>query len=78
MVVKITSLEGNGRQNYKFDSSKTRSVILLYYAGTDGITCGRKSRGDEKQLIDLEWPNVWMLRRAVILGGGAGPGDSRS
>ena len=25
-------------------------------AGTNGITCGRKSRGDEKQLIDLEWP----------------------
>ena len=23
----------------------------------DGNTCGRKSRGDEKQLIDLEWPN---------------------
>ena len=56
MVVKITSLAGNGRQNYKFNSSKNRSGILLYCAGTDGITCGRKSRGDEKQLIDLEWP----------------------
>ena len=65
MVVKITSLEGNGRQKYKFKSSKNRSGILLYCAGTDGITCGRKSRGGggggggggEKQLIDLEWPN---------------------
>ena len=28
--------------------------LILYCAGTDGITCGRKSRGDEKQLIDLE------------------------
>ena len=56
MVVKITSLEGNGRQKYKFKSSKNRSGILLYCAGIDGITCGRKSRGDEKQLIDLEWP----------------------
>ena len=58
MVVKITSLEGNGRLNCKFNSFKNRSGILLYCAGTDGITFGRKSRGDEKQLIDLEWPNV--------------------
>ena len=56
MVVKITCLEENGRQIYKFNSSKNRSSILLYCACTDGITCGRKSRGDEKQLIDLEWP----------------------
>ena len=34
MVVKITS--------------STRPKIL-YCAGTNGITCGRKSRGDEKQ-----------------------------
>ena len=52
MVVKITSFTGNGRQNYKFNSSKN----LLYCAG---IICGRKSRGDEKQLIDLEWPNLY-------------------
>ena len=37
--------------------SKNRGGILLYCAGADGNTCGRKSRGDEKQLIDLEWPN---------------------
>ena len=55
MVVKITSLVGNGRQNYKFISSKNGSGILLYCAGTNGITCGRKSRGNEKRLIDLEW-----------------------
>ena len=36
---------------------KNRGGILLYCAGADGNTCGRKSRGDEKQLIDLEWPN---------------------
>ena len=28
----------------------------MYCVGADGNTCGRKSRGDEKQLIDLEWP----------------------
>ena len=29
-------------------------------ASTSGITCGQKSRGGggEKQLIDLEWPNL--------------------
>ena len=48
---------GNGRQNHKFSSPKNRGGILLYCAGADGNTCGRKSRGDEKQLIDLEWPN---------------------
>ena len=47
---------GNGRQNHKFSSLKNRGGILLYCAGADGNTCGRKSRGDEKQLIDLEWP----------------------
>ena len=55
MVVKITSLEGNGRQIYKF---KNRSGILFVLCSySTEITCGRKSRGDEKQLIDLEWPN---------------------
>ena len=49
---------GNGRQNHKFSSPKNRGGILLYCAGADGNTCGRKSRGDEKQLIDLEWPNL--------------------
>ena len=48
---------GNGRQNHKFSSPKNRGGILLYCAGADGNTCRRKSRGDEKQLIDLEWPN---------------------
>ena len=33
--------------------------ILLYCAGADGNTCGRNSRGDEKQLIGLEWPYVY-------------------
>ena len=45
---------GNGCQNHKF----SRSGILLYCAGTDGNTCRRKSRGDEKQLIDSEWPKL--------------------
>ena len=48
---------GNGRQNHKFSSLKNRGGILLYCAGAGGNTCGRKLRGDEKQLIDLEWPN---------------------
>ena len=49
---------GNGRQNHKFSSPKNRGGILLYCASADGNTCGRKSRRDEKQLIDLEWPYV--------------------
>ena len=48
---------GNGRQNNKFKSPKKRGSILLHCAGADGNTCGQKSRGDEKKLIDLEWPN---------------------
>ena len=47
---------GNGRQNHKFSGPKNRGGILLYCAGAGGNTCGRKSRGDEKQLINLEWP----------------------
>ena len=30
----------------------------MYCAGADGNTCGRKSSGDEKQLLDLEWPSA--------------------
>ena len=33
-------------------------VLCLVLAGANGNTCGRKLRGDEKQLIDLEWPNT--------------------
>ena len=46
---------GNG-QNHEFSRLKNQGGILLYCAGADGNTCGRTSRGDEKQLIDLEWP----------------------
>ena len=69
MVVKITSLTGNGHQNYKFNMSENRSGILLYCAATDAITCARKSREDEKQLIDLEWPNASLsfLVRLLLL-----------
>ena len=56
---------GNGRQNHKFSSPKNRGGILLYCAGADGNTCGRKSRGDEKQLINLEWPNASGHRDAL-------------
>ena len=52
---------GNGHQNHKFSSPKNRGGILLYCAGTDGNTCGWKSRRDEKQLIDLEWPYVYFM-----------------
>ena len=45
---------------------KNRGGILLYCAGADGNTCGRKSRGDEKQLIDLEWPKGDCAKRARI------------
>ena len=55
---------GNGRQNHKFSSSKNRGGILLYCAGADGNTCGWKSKGDEKQLIDLEWP-ITMLQETL-------------
>ena len=54
---------GNGRQNHKFSSLKNRGGILLYCAGAGGNTCGRKLRGDEKQLIDLEWP---YMNREII------------
>ena len=33
---------------------------------TNGNTCGQKSRGNEKQLLDLEWPNQRWLKGAVI------------
>ena len=58
--------------NHKFDgemvvkiiSSAVHKIEAVYLsincAGADGNTCGRKSRGDEKQLIDLEWPNTDM------------------
>ena len=46
----ITSLMGNGRQNHKFSSP----VLCC----ADGNISERKSRGDEKQLIDLEWPYI--------------------
>ena len=52
---------GNGRQNHKF-SNLNRGGTLLYCAGADGNTCGRKSRGDENLItnnIDLEWPNFY-------------------
>ena len=32
--------------------------MLLYCVGADGNTCGWKSRGDEKQVIDVERPNL--------------------
>ena len=48
MVVKITSST----------RSKIEAVYFYICAGIDEITCGRKSRGDEKLSIDLEWPNT--------------------
>ena len=54
MVVKITDLPGNGRQSHKFHWLKRYTFV--YCAGADGNACGRKSRGDEKVLIDLEGP----------------------
>ena len=65
-------MASNGRQNHqvlkemvvKITSLTHRSGILLYCADTDGITCVRKSSGDEKQLIDLEWPN---RKRMLVL-----------
>ena len=47
MVVKFTSSTCPKSKRYTF--------VLCSYSTE--ITCGRKSRGDEKQLIDLEWPN---------------------
>ena len=62
---------GNDRQNHKFSSSKNRGGILLYCAGADGNTCERKSKGDEKQQIDLEWPNKmissWISLHQLIM-----------
>ena len=36
---------------------KIEAVYLSIVLVLMEITCGRKSSGDEKQLIDLEWPN---------------------
>ena len=58
----ITSLIGKGRQNHKFSSQRNRGGILFYCAGADGDTCGWKSRGDDKQLINLEWPYSYWPR----------------
>ena len=49
MVVKITSST----------RPKIEAVYFCTVAGANGNTCGRKLRGDEKQLIDLEWPYSW-------------------
>ena len=49
----------------KITSSIRPKIETVYFwyirIYTDGITCGRKSRGggDEKQLIDLERPYFW-------------------
>ena len=50
----ITSLIGNGRQDHKFGSEAV--YFCINCAGADENTYRWKSRGDEKQLIDLEWP----------------------
>ena len=66
MVVKITSLVGNGRQNYKFISSKMEAVYFCTMVVQMGLHAGGNQGGDEKQLIaDLEWPNICNVPRNV-------------
>ena len=44
-------LMGNGRQNHKFGRLKQYTFVVLME-----IHAGENQGGDEKQLIDLEWP----------------------
>ena len=54
MVVNITSIIENGRQ---YQVLKNRSGIYTFVMSAySGNRCGRKSKGDEKLLIDLKWP----------------------
>ena len=58
MVVKITS-------------STIPKIEVVYFctvvlADTNGNTCGRELKGDEKQLIDLDWPNYYAALTAVL------------
>ena len=60
-LMRAAFLAGNGRQNHKFNNIEHEAVYFcteLVLAGTNGNTCERKLRGDEKQLIDLEWSKV--------------------
>ena len=54
MVVKITSLEGNGRQ---VTSSSRPKIEAVYFCIVQMELRVGGNQGDEKQLIDLEWPN---------------------
>ena len=58
---------GNGRQNHKFSSPKKSRRYTFVLCCADGNTCGRKSSGDEKQLIDLEWPNIVLVNFNLLL-----------
>ena len=62
-------LARKGRQNHKFYHSAEYNVwfhplmnwkrYTLYSAASHEDTCGRKlGGGDEKQLMDLEWPYI--------------------
>ena len=59
MVVKITSLEGNGRQITSSSRPKMEAVYFCTVLVQMGLHAGGNQRGGggEKQLIDLEWPN---------------------
>ena len=37
---------------------RLKMVVLSGNGRRAGNTCGRKSKGDEKQLNDLEWPYI--------------------
>lgn len=54
--LKMVVLSGNGRQNHKF--------------GSAGNTCGRKSKGDEKQ---LEWPYISYISSLTLFTIYSGP-----
>ena len=54
----FTSLMKNGRQNHKFSSPKIEAVYFCIVLVLMEIHAGGNQGGDEKQLIDLEWPNI--------------------
>ena len=73
MVVKITSSTIPKTETVYFCT-----VLVLHVAGTNGNTCRRELKEDEKQLIDLEWPSNIIKggERLPKWGGGGGGGLS--
>ena len=59
---------GNGRQNHMFDSPKFEVIYMYFCIVLVLMECmWAKIKGDEKQLIDLEWPYTCMWHYSTYL-----------